>query len=89
MACGSPVVATKLGGIPEFVTQNVNGLLCDPGDAEQLAMLVRRLAGDDLLCDTLAERAVQLVRRVHGREANLTLLTNIYDAVFSAVGAVS
>ena len=45
MALGKPVVATRVGGIPEMVTDGVNGFLMKPGAiqdfAERLAVLLR------------------------------------------------
>lgn len=43
MACGKPVVATRVGGIPELVRDGVDGLLVEPGDLDQLASAVVRL----------------------------------------------
>ena len=37
MACGLPVVATDVGGLREYVTAPVNGLLTPKGDAEAFA----------------------------------------------------
>ena len=37
MACGTPVVSTRVSGIPELVTDKVCGLLAEPGDAADLA----------------------------------------------------
>lgn len=48
-ACGVPVVATAVGGVPELVTDGVTGLLAPAGDAEALADALRRLlASSDL-----------------------------------------
>jgi glycosyltransferase involved in cell wall biosynthesis len=37
MVCGRPVVATKVGGIPELIKQNETGLLVKPASSEELA----------------------------------------------------
>ncbi|MFN7981082.1 MAG: glycosyltransferase [Vicinamibacterales bacterium] len=49
-AAGVPVVGSNLGGIPDLVQHDVNGLLFTPGDAQSLAHELRRLLADpDLL----------------------------------------
>ena len=40
---GRPVIATSVGGIPEFVTHDVTGLLVDPGNVSALAGAIRRV----------------------------------------------
>lgn len=37
MSCGTPVVASRIGGIPTYVRDGANGFLFEPGDAGQLA----------------------------------------------------
>jgi colanic acid/amylovoran biosynthesis glycosyltransferase len=49
MATGLPVVASRLSGIPELVTDGVDGLLVPPGDDEALAQALERLAADRAL----------------------------------------
>ena len=44
-ACGVPVVATAVGGVPELVADGITGLLAPAGDAEALANALRRLLG--------------------------------------------
>ena len=46
MAAGVPVIATRVGAIPELVVDGVNGVLVEPGDPAALAAAIVRLAGD-------------------------------------------
>jgi glycosyltransferase involved in cell wall biosynthesis len=54
MAVGLPVIATRNGGIPEIITDNVNGLLVNSGDPEDLAGSINRLLLDKNLREQLA-----------------------------------
>ena len=46
MACGLPVVSTRVGGIPELVVDDVNGLLVAPGDTSGVALALQRLVAE-------------------------------------------
>jgi glycosyltransferase involved in cell wall biosynthesis len=46
MACGLPVVTSRVGGIPEIVVDGETGALIAPGDGGALAATLRALAGD-------------------------------------------
>ncbi|HVG32896.1 MAG TPA: glycosyltransferase [Pyrinomonadaceae bacterium] len=50
-AAGVPVIGSRLGGIAELVSDGVDGLLFTPGDATELARIIRSLAED---CDRLS-----------------------------------
>lgn len=54
-ACRKPVVATRVGGIPEVVEDGVSGFLVEPGDVEELAERVGRLIADSTLRIRLGE----------------------------------
>jgi colanic acid/amylovoran biosynthesis glycosyltransferase len=54
MAAGTPVVATRVSGIPELVDHDVNGLLVAPEDPEALADMLLRLHGDPGYAEQLA-----------------------------------
>lgn len=49
MAAGCPVVATKVGGIPEILIEEKNGLLAEPRDESSLALKITKLAENDKL----------------------------------------
>jgi len=57
MACGKPVVGSRIGGIPELVADGETGLLFDAGDARQLAGQLERLMADPALRRDMGLRA--------------------------------
>jgi glycosyltransferase involved in cell wall biosynthesis len=57
MAAGLPVVATKVGGIPEVIEHERNGLLVPPGDERALAAAMTRLIERPALASELAQAA--------------------------------
>jgi glycosyltransferase involved in cell wall biosynthesis len=71
IACGTPVVASAVGGIPDAVRDGETGLLVPPGDAAALAAAIRRVLDDDELRPRLAlqARAVAESEFDAGREA--------------------
>jgi len=62
MASSRAVVSTSISGIPELVEDGVNGLLVHPGDAEALALTMRRLLEDRDLAKAMGVRGQQKVR---------------------------
>jgi glycosyltransferase involved in cell wall biosynthesis len=53
MAAGRPVVASRLGGLPFTVVDGATGLLCEPGDADDLARKIEMLLDDAALRERL------------------------------------
>jgi glycosyltransferase involved in cell wall biosynthesis len=62
MAAGLPVIASRVGGIPEQITHLEHGVLVPPGDAEALAEWVVRLHDDEALRSQLAAAAADRAR---------------------------
>jgi len=62
-ACGTPVVASDVGGIPEIVRHGETGLLARPQDSESLAAQLTVLAADAALRQRLAAAGRDLVCR--------------------------
>ena len=61
MACGTPVLATEVGGVPEAVVDGVTGLLVPAGDPVRLAERLCDLLEDAALRERLAARALDAV----------------------------
>ena len=57
MGHGKPVIGCAAGGVPEVVTQDVTGLLAEPGDVESLAGCMSRLARDGALRERMGRAA--------------------------------
>ena len=57
MACGLPIIATRVGGIPEFVSDGFNGLLVPPEDPLKLRKAVKLLILNDRLHTRLSDNA--------------------------------
>ncbi len=70
-----PVVASRIGGIPELVTHGVSGLLFTPGDVDDLASQIQRLIDEPLLLARLRQR-IQPVKTI---EENALELEEAYE----------
>lgn len=83
LAVGTPVIATAVGGVPEVIRDGENGLLVPAGDAEALAVAIRRLLEEDGLRDRLAAAAAPSVAAL----APDALLGRIEETLLEAVPA--
>jgi glycosyltransferase involved in cell wall biosynthesis len=57
MACGTPVIASKTGGIPDWIIDNYNGLLFNERDYRQLAKLIVSIIKEKKLAKNLVKNA--------------------------------
>ena len=80
MAAGKPVVATRVGGVPEIVVDGENGLLIPPEDAGATANAVEQLFGNETLRQRLGKAG-----RAHAQRFTWTAIANEYLAVYQAV----
>jgi glycosyltransferase involved in cell wall biosynthesis len=78
MAARVPVVATRVGGIPEIVTDGESALLVPPSEVEPLAAALDRLLADRDLASHLADRAAAVVRERHSPRQRARRLWEIY-----------
>jgi glycosyltransferase involved in cell wall biosynthesis len=64
LSVGVPVVATSVGGVPEVVHDEENGLLVRPGRPDELAVALRRMLEEPGLRDRLAAAAKPSVEAI-------------------------
>lgn len=63
LACGTPVVATAVGGIPEQIEDGITGYLVARGDAAQMATRIEQLLSDNDLRMRIGTQAFEDARR--------------------------
>ncbi len=63
LAVGTPVIATRAGGVAEVLEDGVNGLVVEPGDVDALAGAISRFFGDESLAERLRAAAAPSVER--------------------------
>ena len=61
MAAGKPVIASKVGGSPEIVHHERNGLLFPSDEDQALAQAIKRLADDQTLCTALGAEGKAMI----------------------------
>jgi glycosyltransferase involved in cell wall biosynthesis len=81
MASGVPVVATKVGGIPEIVTNEESALLVPQRDVDSMAAAMARLLTDAPLAQRFVERGRALVIEKHSPAARARRLAEIYRSI--------
>jgi glycosyltransferase involved in cell wall biosynthesis len=78
---GKPVVASRVGCLPEYVKDGVTGLLVPPSNVEQLAKAIIRLLSDDALRHSMGENARRWVAEEQKQIAMKTV--RVYEKTIS------
>lgn len=81
MACKLPLIMTKVGGIPEVLTDGVSALLIEPGDIDGLVKAMNRMATDSRLRKTLSDAAHEHLLANLTWERNVEEIVSVYNQV--------
>jgi glycosyltransferase involved in cell wall biosynthesis len=81
MALEVPVVATRVAGVPRLVRHEANGLLVEPGSADDLAGALARLLRDPELRGRLGRTGRTTVQADYSFAARMHKLAGMYDAL--------
>jgi len=88
MAAGLPVVATRISGNEDLVTEGVNGYLCTAGDPAELAAAMSRALANRHALGAMGERSRLRIEARYGAEQVLSRLEAVYrgdaDSVVAA-----
>lgn len=83
MACGIPVIATSVGGIPEQVQEGETGLLVPSGDAQALASSIHRLLTDASLRAKLSDQAISRARSLFDLDTQVDTYLSWYSSILA------
>ncbi len=73
MAAGRPVVATKVGGVPEVVKDGITGILVPPSDPEEMSSAIMKILTNPEMADAMGEEGRKWAERFDIQNAVETL----------------
>lgn len=84
MACGVPVVASRVGGLPEVIDSGREGYLCPFGDVEAMAEAAVKLLADPVLHQKISRAGMAKVRSRFCADRVVTFYENFYREVIGS-----
>jgi glycosyltransferase involved in cell wall biosynthesis len=79
---GIPVIASKIGGLPEIVKDEYNGKLFEPGNFEELKRIINELINDGETIRKMGKNAVESITR-YKLDEHLAKLEKVYNKLVS------
>ncbi|RLQ95121.1 N-acetyl-alpha-D-glucosaminyl L-malate synthase BshA [Falsibacillus albus] len=83
MACGVPCVGTNIGGIPEVISNNENGFICEVGDIENISRAAISLLADKELHQKFSLSSIKSVENDFRSDKIVQQYENIYYEVLN------
>jgi glycosyltransferase involved in cell wall biosynthesis len=83
MGAGKPIVATRVGGVPDLIDDGEHGLLVPPGDADALAAAIGRLLNDRALADRLGRSAAERCAREFSFDVAVRRFEDLYESLYA------
>jgi len=78
MACKTPVIGTNAGGIPEVITEGVDGLLVPEKDSKALAEAIRTITENQSLAEMMGEHGYQKIHTDFTWESRAKLTFDLF-----------
>jgi glycosyltransferase involved in cell wall biosynthesis len=86
MACGTPVVGFKVGGIPEMIEDGQTGLLAPRGNVQELARAISFLLDHERERSAMAKQARKRVEEQFSRDGQVEKYLALYSRLLAARG---
>jgi glycosyltransferase involved in cell wall biosynthesis len=83
MAAGRPVIATRVGGLPDLIAEGETGLLVPPGDPDGLATAVLRLLHDPETACRMGQSAKAMVQERFSVQRLIVDMENLYHQLLA------
>ena len=83
MACGTPPVSFRVGGVPELVRPGITGYLAEPGDAHDLSNGILQLLEDEALRQALSQRCRAIALKDYPLELQVQRYLELYRHVLA------
>ena len=81
MSCGTPVIATRAGALPQIVGDDGAGILVPPADPDALAGAIKRLLSDGSLRQRMGETARKRIEESFSWEIAAKKTLAVYEEV--------
>jgi len=81
MLLGTPVVASRVCGIPSIIDDGKEGVLFEKGDEKELANAIMQVWEEKVITDIYSENARKRAEKVHDKNLNFARLLQIYHAI--------
>jgi len=81
MSCGTPVIATRAGALPEIIGSDGAGILVPPADPAALAEAIKRLLGDESLRQSMGKAARKRIEESFSWEVAAKKTVEVYKEV--------
>jgi len=81
MACGLPIIATRVGGLPDLVCPGLNGWLVPAGQPDQLANAIQQLMANPQMRYSMQIGSFQLAQEKFDIEKLVSRLLDIYQTL--------
>lgn len=84
MAAGLPIVASRVGGLPDMVQDGIEGVLVSPNNEEELVSAISSILGDDGLHQDMATAARQRAESEFSLAGQVAKLATLYQDLVAA-----